>query len=418
MNTPEDLFKNKFSGFEKSPSDKVWKKIERQLTIQKFLKFNPKTFNIWYLAASCLVAGIGLAHFVNQENETQEYNAKTFVSSSYDYTASKRKVVVLKPSTENKQSTKTSQNKDITDNADKTLISEGRTEKISQKYFLDSTQNAETSKTTIAQTQHTESKDFTSYFEMSAHSGCAPFSVEFKNLSKNTEYCYWNFGNGDVSYDQDSKVVYLEPGQYYVTLKTVNGVFSKIYTDTVQVFAQPQAQVSYVVSSKTLIAEAKNAKASAFVWNFGDGIKAVGEKTTHAYSDYGVYHLALTISNNICADTIETDINILPQQYNIKFPNALTVSASGPQGSGISRNQNYVTSFYPRGDVNMLSKYTLKILNRNRKEVFSTDDPRHGWDGYYRGERLPKGVYVYVCQYEFAGGEHGNLTGNITLIWE
>ena len=393
MNTPEDLFRDSFNGFEQEPSSKVWQNIQRRLMWNDFLKFNPKSFNVWYLAAAVVAVGFFAVKFP----ETEKIIVSPISKSRYEYSASKRKVLIINEKTsspkksENELPRITPQNSNVVSNDTNKHISDT---------FL--SQNSGMEKISGGQSDEIEIPDFSSSFQMSSSSGCAPFTVEFKNLSKNTEYCYWNFGNGEVSYDTDGKATYLKPGQYYVTLKTVNGTFSKVYSDTVTVYEQPKAEIAYVFSSKTLVAEARNSETPALSWDFGDGKKSVGAKVTHTYADYGVYRLKLLVNNNICADTITADIKIQPQEYSIKFPNALTTLAP----------------FSPKGDLDKISHYSLKILSRNGKEVFFTSDINQGWNGYYKGERVQKGVYIYKCKYEFLNGERGNLTGNITVLWD
>lgn len=411
MNTPEELFREKFDGFQQKPPEELWLNIERRLAKKSFWNFDFKTFNVWYLAAVLAAGTFTAVNYLDAENSHPQI--ETVSKSRYVYSGSTRKVLI------------NNQNNTAVKNSDK-VLPEIKTD--SPEVFLsDAGENYTVVGTTVkndtnvkkdSKVSDIEIPDFTSYFKMSSVEGCAPFTVKFTNLSKNTEYCYWNFGNGEVSYDQNGVATYLSPGAYYVTLKTVNGTFSKVYSDTVRVYARPQAQIAYVKSSKTIIAEARNSKSSSFIWDFSDGKKSVGEKVTHTYANYGTYPLKLVITNGICVDTVKTDIQLSLPEYSITFPNAFTVSSSGA-GSGISYSgKEQFSVFYPKGDVDKLAHYSLKILNRNGKEVFFTTDVQSYWDGYFRNERLPKGVYVYSCQYEFFNGERGTLTGNITLMWE
>lgn len=394
MKTPENLFRESFDGFEKKPPEKAWRNIQRRLMLRDFLRFSPKKFNVWYLTAF-LAAG-GFCLFGSDGGAEKSGDSILAVQNSG---VSRLSVDQHPLKTEDTLPLQTPPEIRFNDIIESPLVSK-RTGTGGEN--SSNVHNPDTQRIVVKERNGMESFDFTSYFKMSASEGCVPFTVEFKNLSKNTEYCYWNFGNGEVSYDNDGTTVYTSPGEYYVTLKTVNGTFSKIYTDTVRVYEQPCAQIAYVVSGKTLVAEARNSRASSFVWDFGDRQKSVGEKTTHTYSDFGKYRIKLLISNNICSDTLSAGIEISPQKYSIKFPNALVEN----------------TEFLPGGDVDKILRYSLKILNRNGKEVFFTSDPYQGWDGCYKGEKLPKGVYVYNCRYEFFNGERGNLTGNITVLRE
>ena len=413
MASPEDLFRNKFDGFERKPSDKVWQKIQRRLYWQKFLKFNPKTFNIYYLAAT-----LGTAALIGvSAPEHQDLLVEGVTSAHHVYSGSTRKILIDNGNQSVLQSPSADFHDDMIDNSDssnlnikKSTSSDLQSKTSVTAHNQDNIQSTKTHEIVIP--------DFTSKFKMSASSGCAPFTVTFKNLSKNIDYCYWNFGDGEVSYDQDVKKTYYNEGTYYVTLKTVNGTFAQVFSDTVTVYAQPHAEIAIVTSMQTAIAEARNTKASTFVWDFGDGKKSVGQKVSHLYSDYGQYLLKLIISNNICYDTIATELAISAPEYSLKFPNALIPSVSGPNDGTFTIERGHPTVFIPKGDISMISRYSIKILNRNGKEVFQSNDVNYGWNGYYRNELLPQGVYVYRAQYEFINGECANITGNITLRWE
>ncbi|MEI8280234.1 MAG: choice-of-anchor L domain-containing protein [Bacteroidota bacterium] len=62
---------------------------------------------------------------------------------------------------------------------------------------------------------------------------------------------------------------------------------------------------------------------------------------------------------------------------------------------------------------------TLKlftIYNRWGNKVFETADINEGWNGHYKGDPQPMGVYVYVVDAFFATGKPFHKQGNITLI--
>ena len=51
--------------------------------------------------------------------------------------------------------------------------------------------------------------------------------------------------------------------------------------------------------------------------------------------------------------------------------------------------------------------------------MYFTNDYDFGWDGYYRGEQAPDGVYFWQLWYNFDGNPGGDmqLTGNVHLFW-
>ena len=145
----------------------------------------------------------------------------------------------------------------------------------------------------------------------------------------------------------------------------------------------------------------------------------MGKKHSHTYQQPGEYDITLTITDNICTDTVIRRITIKKPEFSIVFPNAIIASRSGySSGNYQSASPENKAFFGPIGDIDNLAKYSLSIYTRAGKQVFQTNNPRDTWNGYYLNELLPRGVYVYKCQYEFINGEASNVNGNITLLWE
>lgn len=59
----------------------------------------------------------------------------------------------------------------------------------------------------------------------------------------------------------------------------------------------------------------------------------------------------------------------------------------------------------------------LKVYNRWGSEVFSTDNINEGWNGFYKDQPSPSGVYVWYVEAETYDNEVISKTGNVTLIY-
>lgn len=110
------------------------------------------------------------------------------------------------------------------------------------------------------------------------------------------------------------------------------------------------------------------------------------------------------------------------------------ISAEGECGNSESQavacevenfNDLYIpNAFTPNGDgrndfFEVLGTYQsldLKIYNQWGNKVFETQTKGHRWDGTYRGERLPSGVYVYFVEVRMADGSKVFRKGSISLI--
>ncbi|MNS36690.1 hypothetical protein D3C72_688850 [compost metagenome] len=91
-------------------------------------------------------------------------------------------------------------------------------------------------------------------------------------------------------------------------------------------------------------------------------------------------------------------------QRNILIPNAFT-----PNGDG----KNDVFKLI---NVSRAQLIEFKIFNRWGTAMFNTVDPEEGWDGRYRNQEQPVGVYGYCIRIKYSDGIIETYRGTITLI--
>jgi len=91
-------------------------------------------------------------------------------------------------------------------------------------------------------------------------------------------------------------------------------------------------------------------------------------------------------------------------QRNILIPNAFT-----PNGDG----KNDVFKLI---NVKGAQVIDFKIFNRWGTVMFNTVDPEEGWDGRYRNQEQPVGVYGYGIRIKYSDGVIETYRGTITLI--
>jgi gliding motility-associated-like protein len=152
-------------------------------------------------------------------------------------------------------------------------------------------------------------------FNASPKEGCAPLSVNFIDSS----YSYlgtvnswsWNFGDGDVSADQNPSHYYASPGNYTVAL-TVTDDNGCAHTKTVTEFIKPTFPTP-VFSADTLSCSSRaivfnNASVGtqlSYYWQFGDGDTSSLANPIHTYMAEGIYSVTLTVTDiNGCDSTI------------------------------------------------------------------------------------------------------------------
>ena len=145
-------------------------------------------------------------------------------------------------------------------------------------------------------------------FSSNVTSGYAPLSVQFTDLSKNTNEWNWKFGDGNSSTDQNPMHTYSAAGTYTVNLTTINanGTDSKLATINVLVPQPVQTvlPVSNFSSNVTggyapLSVQFKDLSQDATSWNwdFGDGATSDQQHPVHMYSIAGAYTVNLTVGN-------------------------------------------------------------------------------------------------------------------------
>ncbi|MEI6899940.1 MAG: gliding motility-associated C-terminal domain-containing protein, partial [Bacteroidota bacterium] len=88
----------------------------------------------------------------------------------------------------------------------------------------------------------------------------------------------------------------------------------------------------------------------------------------------------------------------------IYFPNAFS-----PDGNGTN------DTFKPFA--RNIGQFIMEIYTRTGELLFSTDDPKVGWDGSSKGAQCPSGIYIYQATYQVSpvSEEHKTVKGTITI---
>ena len=89
--------------------------------------------------------------------------------------------------------------------------------------------------------------------------------------------------------------------------------------------------------------------------------------------------------------------------YMFFIPNIFT-----PNGDGV--NDTFAIG------ISNLSSYSISIFNRLGQVVFSSHDIYQNWDGTYKGQELPVGVYYYVIGGEDMDGTVIQKSGSVTIL--
>jgi gliding motility-associated-like protein len=148
----------------------------------------------------------------------------------------------------------------------------------------------------------------------------------------------------------------------------------------------------------------------AWSWDLGDNSFLVTDRAfEYSYSEAGDYEVILSaVDSNNCADTAYFTLTIeesgsFGEEGVIDVPTGFTPN-----------NDSYNDILFVRGGPFL--EFTFRIYNEWGNEVFVSKTPQEGWDGEYKSQEQPPGVYVWVLQGETTDGEVVSMSGEVTLI--
>jgi len=164
-------------------------------------------------------------------------------------------------------------------------------------------------------------KNPTSKFSASLQAGCAPFNVNFTNLStpgsSKLVKWLWDFGDGSTSSSQNPGYhTYSAPGKYSVSLEVTdsNGctgslhISDYIYVDnppTVSFSASSIASCSPPITIK-FSSTVTSSSGLSYSWDFGDGTTSTSANPTKTYSNKGSFTVKLTVTDSLGCTATET----------------------------------------------------------------------------------------------------------------
>ncbi|MFW5877881.1 MAG: PKD domain-containing protein, partial [bacterium] len=264
-------------------------------------------------------------------------------------------------------------------------------------------------------------------FSISTSQGCPPLKVDFINSSIGGNPYNWKFGDGTESSETNPTHTFTIPGEYQVRLTGTGPDGIMITKDTtIIVSEQPVAEMD-ITPHIVYISENEEENepvhfftltynADSVIWDFGDGEFSNEKNPQHYYRDTGIYNIRLeVITGNHCYDSkIEYEAVKVEQKGQFECPNAFTPNMEGPSGQIITGSDYSNDMFHCYADG--LLEYHIEIYNRLGILLFENDNINIGWDGYFHGELVEEGVYVYKVSGRFNNGENFSETGVIMLI--
>ncbi|MEY2950735.1 MAG: hypothetical protein RLZZ248_1936, partial [Bacteroidota bacterium] len=144
------------------------------------------------------------------------------------------------------------------------------------------------------------------------------------------------------------------------------------------------------------------ANAEKFAWSTGSTASSVEVDKS------GIY--ALTATNGVCE--ITDDVEVISREcyyFNVFVPNAFS-----PNNDGVNDN---IVPYFPLGV--SIQEFSMSILDRWGNILFQTNDINTTWDGYWNGQLMPGGVYIYYLEVSYVddlGPGTARRNGDFILI--
>ena len=185
----------------------------------------------------------------------------------------------------------------------------------------------------------------TANFSATPISGCAPFLVNFTDLSTgNPTNWKWDLGNGTISFLKNPAVTYFAPGQYNVKLIVTNasGTNEIIKSQYITVYKAPSVNFVGTPLSGCFPLKAQftdqslpgSGSINKWEWDFGDGNLSSTQTPTHIYIGTGNFNVSLRVTNTFGCVTTATKPHYIQiasgakASFTYSAPNSCTVPST------------------------------------------------------------------------------------------
>jgi PKD repeat protein len=146
-------------------------------------------------------------------------------------------------------------------------------------------------------------------YSTNATLGKVPLAVRFTDESSGSPLQWeWDFGDGEISHEQNPVHTYAIPGTYTITLRAANSggsdIERKMYSITVNpAYQSPGASFSANPPSMAQpftiqFLDRSTGPPTNWYWTFGDGGTSVEQNPLHSYSGLGTYTVTLEAGND------------------------------------------------------------------------------------------------------------------------
>ncbi|MCB0479562.1 MAG: gliding motility-associated C-terminal domain-containing protein, partial [Crocinitomicaceae bacterium] len=256
---------------------------------------------------------------------------------------------------------------------------------------------------------------------LGATDGCVEHTVNLENtMASFATSCLWNFGDGGSSTSCGTVThTYTDAGVYSVSLSftTVDGCqIDSTFTDLIEVYDVPEANFTWSPTDATIMDPTVNftnlsTNADSYAWSFGGYGSSTDENPTFTFpgDSARMYTTCLTAfavyPSATCVDVFCADVKI-KEDFLLYVPNAFT-----PDGD------EYNQTFKPIITGIDIYDYELLIFDRWGELIFESHNKEVGWDGYYQGNLVQDGVYVWKIKIKIEDvDERRTFYGHVSVL--
>jgi gliding motility-associated-like protein len=118
-----------------------------------------------------------------------------------------------------------------------------------------------------------------------------------------------------------------------------------------------------------------------------------------------IYRVSAHPVDPLLVPSVSDEVKII-RSSRIAFPTAFVPGSSIPE--------NATFKIIAREEYN--SSFELQIYNRWGELLFVTNNIEEGWDGTYKGNRMPEGTYVFIARFVDQAGRALKHSGNVVLL--
>lgn len=202
----------------------------------------------------------------------------------------------------------------------------------------------------------------------------------------------------------------LTAGNYSITVTDVNGC-SLVETatiaepDSVLVSVTPTPVEVKLGNELTIQLNTNQVSTVNYNWTPAFGLTCYDCPNPVFNGVYSQPYTVVVTNQDGCVGTSQFTVTVIPN-YDVFIPNAFT-----PNGDG----QNDYWELF--GNMNGIKQFEISLFNRIGEKVFESTDLNFKWDGTYRGQKTPPGIYVYHAKFVWLNNHSDNkYTGSLTII--